>query len=56
MVVSARLFSAPLPSPVHMVLERVVGGRTLGTTGPLLQYGGLTRFSSARGYKGPPST
>ena len=35
--VSARLFYAPLPPPVHMVLERVVGGPTLGTTGPSLQ-------------------
>ena len=28
---------APLPPPVHTVLERVAGGPTLGTTGPLLQ-------------------
>ena len=40
--VSARLFSArplpaPLPPPVHPVRERVAGGPTLGTSGPLLQ-------------------
>ena len=27
----------PPPPPVHMVLERVAGEPTLGTTGPLLQ-------------------